>query len=53
MHKLLPILLILSGCTSLEEIVETCHAQEGHAVIVVNPEVTEIRGVRCEYPLPL
>lgn len=53
MYKLLPILLVLSGCTSLDSIVEACHSKGGHAVVVVNPAVTEIRGVRCEYPLPL
>lgn len=40
---------LLASCTSLESMIEACHAKEGHAVIVVNPGVTEIKGVRCEY----
>ncbi|WP_372809447.1 hypothetical protein [Litorivivens sp.] len=47
--RIIPLILVLAGCTSLDSIVEACHNQGGHAVVVVNPAVTEIRGVRCEY----
>lgn len=45
---ILGISAFLASCTSLESLIEACHANQGHAVIVVNPEVTEVRGVRCE-----
>jgi hypothetical protein len=51
MHKgaiLAVLALVLTGCTSIESLVEACHAAQGRAVIVVNQEFTEVIGVRCD-----
>lgn len=52
---MIPILLLLLiivlntiGCTSIEYLVEKCESQQGHPILLVNEDITEIKGVRCE-----
>lgn len=47
MRKTIALCFLLSGCTSMEYLIQHCQSIEGHPVIIVDTQL-EASGVRCE-----